>query len=111
MMKTALLFPLAAACLFAQDPPKQRPPRAPKPGVSTPGVRREMSSIKPIATFAVEGAPDWQVITDDGVWVTSAPKNTVTHLDPDQNLIKAVIHVGKKPCSGLAAGFGTSLAC
>ena len=107
MMKTALLFPLAAACLFAQDPPKQRPPRAPKPGVSTPGVRREMSSIKPIATFAVEGAPDWQVITDDGVWVTSAPKNTVTHLDPDQNLIKAVIHVGKKPCSGLAAGFGS----
>jgi streptogramin lyase len=66
-----------------------------------------MSSVKPVATFAVEGAPDWQVITDDGVWVTSAPKNTVTRLDPDQNVIKAIIPVGKKPCSGLAAGFGS----
>jgi YVTN family beta-propeller protein len=95
-----------AACLSAQDPSK-RSSRAPKPGVSTPGVRREMSAIKPIATFAVEGAPDWTVVTDDGVWVTSAPKNTVTRLDSDQNIIVAVIPVGKKPCSGLTAGFGS----
>lgn len=107
MTKTALLLPLIATCIYAQDPPKQRPTRQSKPGVATPGVRHEMAEITPIAKFSVEGAPDWQVITDEGVWVTSAPKNTVTHLDAYQNLIQAVIPVGKKPCSGLAAGFGS----
>ena len=54
---------------FAQDPAQQqkRPPRPPKPGVSTPGVKREMAAIKPDAVFPVEGAPDWQVVTDDAV--------------------------------------------
>src|SRR5580704_7183194 len=45
----------------------------PKTGVSTPGVRREMTSITPLAIFPVEGSPDWQVMTEDAVWVTSAP--------------------------------------
>jgi virginiamycin B lyase len=85
----------------------QRPPRPPKPGVSTPGVKREMAAIKPDAVFPVEGAPDWQVVTEDAVWVTSAPKNTVHRLDVKTNQVAAVIAVGKKPCSGLAAGFGS----
>jgi virginiamycin B lyase len=98
--------------LHAQDapppPPQQkRPPRTPKPGVSTPGVKREMSAIKPDAVFPVEGAPDWQVLTEDAVWVTSAPKNTVHRLDAKTNQVVAVVPVGKKPCSGLAAGFGS----
>lgn len=83
----------------------QQTARAPKPGVSTPGVKREMASIKPDAVFPVEGAPDWQVLTEDSVWVTSAPKNTVHRIDVKTNRIAAVIAVGKKPCSGLAAGF------
>jgi streptogramin lyase len=111
MKKTASLFWLTAVFLYAQDsatsPGQKRSPRGPKPGVSTPGVKREMAAVKPVATFAVEGAPDWTVITDEGVWVASAPKNTVTRLDPDQNVIAAIIPVGKKPCSGLAAGFGS----
>jgi virginiamycin B lyase len=86
---------------------QKRPPRPPKPGVSTPGVRRDMSAIKPDAVFPVEGAPDWQVLTDDSVWVTSAPKNTVHRLDVKTNQVIAAIVVGKKPCSGLAAGFGS----
>jgi YVTN family beta-propeller protein len=107
-MKTTALLLSFAICLCAQDsPPATKRPRAPKPGVSTPGVRREMSAIRPLATFAVEGAPDWTVISDDGIWVTSSPKNTVTRLDAYQNVIIAVIPVGKKPCSGLAAGFGS----
>ena len=68
-----------------------------------------MAAIKPDAVFAVEGAPDWQVLTDDAVWVTSAPKNTVHRLDVKTNQVAAVITVGKKPCSGLAAGFGQHL--
>jgi virginiamycin B lyase len=95
---------------FAQDAPPQqqkRPPRPPKPGVSTPGVKREMAAIKPDAVFPVEGAPDWQVVTDDAVWVTSAPRNAVHRLDAKTNQVVAIVAVGKKPCSGLAAGFGS----
>lgn len=85
----------------------QRAPRPPKPGVTTPGVKRDMAAIKPDAVFAVEGAPDWQVFTDDALWVTSAPKNTVSRLDVNTNKVVAVVTVGKKPCSGLAGGFGS----
>ena len=85
----------------------QKPPRPPKPGVSTPGVKREMSAIKPDAVFPVAGAPDWQVLTDDAVWVTSSPKNAVYRLDIKTNQVAAVVTVGQKPCSGLAAGFGS----
>jgi YVTN family beta-propeller protein len=66
-----------------------------------------MAAIKPDAVFPVEGAPDWQVVSEDAVWVTSAPKNTVHRLDVRTNQVVAVVTVGKKPCSGLAAGFGS----
>ena len=86
---------------------KQRAKKPPRPGVSTPGVRREMSSITPEAVFQAEGSPDWQVSTEDAQWVTNGPKNTVHKLDPKTNTVAAVIPVGKRPCSGLAAGFGS----
>lgn len=86
---------------------KQRPKRPPRPGVSTPGVRREMSSLTPLAVFPAEGSPDWQVTTEDAQWVSNAPKNTVHRMDPKTNTVAAVIAVGKRPCSGLAAGFGS----
>jgi YVTN family beta-propeller protein len=75
--------------------------------VSTPGVKREIGAIKPIAVFPVEGTPDWQVVTDDAVWVTNGPKNTVHRMDAKTNKVVATIEVGKKPCSGLAYGFGS----
>jgi virginiamycin B lyase len=81
--------------------------RPPPPGVSTPGVKREMSAITPDAIFPIEGTPDWQVLTDDAVWVTNGPRNTVHRLDPATNRVLAAVTVGKRPCSGLAAGFGT----
>jgi YVTN family beta-propeller protein len=91
----------------AEGQKKQRAPRPPRPGVSTPGVRREISSLTPEAVFPVEGSPDWQVTTEDAQWVTNGPKSTVHRLDPKTNMVAAVITVGKKPCSGLAAGFGS----
>jgi YVTN family beta-propeller protein len=109
-MKNLILAVLLLSVIHAQDPPPQqqkRAPRPPKPGVSTPGVRRDMASIKPDAVFPIPGAPDWQVLTEDAVWVTSAPKNTVTRLDVKTNQVAAAITVGSKPCSGLAAGFGS----
>jgi virginiamycin B lyase len=88
-------------------PPAKKGRRPPPPGVSTPGVKREMSTVTPIASFPVEGSPDWQVLTDDAVWVSNAPKNTVHRLDIKTNTVAAVITVGKRPCAGLAAGFGS----
>ena len=86
---------------------KQRPKRPPRPGVSTPGVKREISTITPAAVFAVPGTPDWQVMTEDAVWVSNGPKNTIHRLDPHTNQVAATVEVGKLPCSGLAAGFGS----
>ena len=85
---------------------KQRAKRPPRPGVSTPGVRREMSAIMPEAVFPTEGSPDWQVSTEDAEWVSSASQNAVHRLDAKTNAIAASITVGKRPCSGLAAGDG-----
>jgi YVTN family beta-propeller protein len=75
--------------------------------VSTPGVKREMAAIKPDAVFPIEGTPDWQVVTDDGIWVSNGPKNSVHRLDAKTNTVAAAVTVGKRPCSGLAAGFGS----
>jgi len=86
---------------------KQRAKRPPRPGVSAPGVRREMSAIKPDAVFQAGGSPDWQVATEDAQWVSNGPKNTVHRMDARTNTVTAVITVGKRPCSGLAAGFGS----
>lgn len=86
---------------------KKGPPRPPKPGVSTPGVKREMRTITPVAEFVTGGTPDWQVLTADAVWVSNGPTSTVHRLDIKTNMIAANVTVGKKPCSGLAAGFGS----
>jgi len=86
---------------------KERPKRPPRPGVSTPGVKRDMTTLTPAAVFPVPGTPDWQVMTDDAVWVSNGPKNTVHRLDPKTNQVVAAVQVGKRPCSGLAAGFGS----
>src|SRR6266436_5927545 len=94
---------LSISAYSLQDQPK-RPPR---PGVKTPGVQRQITAITPIAVFPVEGTPDWQVVTQDSVWVSNAAKNTVHRLDAKTNKVVAVIDVGKKPCSGIAAGFGS----
>ncbi|MEO8598010.1 MAG: hypothetical protein ABI759_32120 [Candidatus Solibacter sp.] len=99
--------------VFGQDPAapaaekKERPKRPPRTGVSDPAVKREMTAITPAAVFPLPGTPDWQVMTDDAIWVSNGPKNTVHRLDVKSNLAVANIEVGKRPCSGLAAGFGS----
>jgi hypothetical protein len=59
--------------------------------------------LTPTAVFSIPGTPDWQVITDDAVWVSNGPKHAVHRLDVKTNKEE----VGKRPCSGLAAGFGS----
>jgi virginiamycin B lyase len=100
LLSIAILLSWAAA--FGQTAPSE-PAR---PGVSTPGVRRSMADLHPQATFAVEGTPDWMVVTDDAVWVTSSNVNHVVRLDAATNRVGVIVTV-KKPCSGLAAEFGS----
>lgn len=99
--------PTAPPAAEAPAQARRRPPRPPKPGVSTPGVRRDMASITPAATFALGGAPDWMVLTDDTVWISNGPLNSVQRIDAKTNQVTATIAVGKRPCSGLTAGFGS----
>lgn len=58
--------------VFGQDPAtppatekNPRPKRPPRPGVSTPGVKRDMATLTPAAVFSVPGTPDWQVMTEE----------------------------------------------
>jgi virginiamycin B lyase len=81
-------------------------PRPPRPGVKTPGVRVPIERLKPDAIFPVPGTPDWLAI-DEAVWVSNEPKDTVSRLDPTTNTVTATVQVGSRPCSGLAAGFGS----
>ena len=97
-----------AVMIQAQEAAKKGPKNPPRPGVSTPGVKRDLSSITPVAIFdAGSGTPDWQVLTEDAVWVANGPRNAIHRLDVNTNKIAATITVGKRPCSGLAAGFGS----
>jgi virginiamycin B lyase len=80
--------------------------RPPKPGVTTPGVKIPIERLKPDAVFIVPGTPDWLAIDESG-WVSNGPKDSVTRMDPATNKVVATVTVGKKPCSGLAAGFGS----
>ena len=110
-----LLLSFAAICTVtalvsqAQPPapqPENAPQRPKRPGVSTPGVKIPITSLKPDAVFSVPGVPDWLAI-DEQVWVSNSPKNTVHRLDPKTNTVTATIEVGVHPCSGLAAAFGS----
>ena len=94
---------LVALLLPALAVPASSPVRK---GIDAPGVRRAMTDIHPAATFPVEGSPDWMAVTGGAVWVTSARRNHVIRLDATTNLPTSVVTVNK-PCSGLAAGFGS----
>ena len=69
-------------------------------------MRIPIQKLVPDAVFEVPGTPDWLAI-DEHVWVSSSPKDIVGHLDPKTNKVVELISVGKEPCSGLAAGFGS----
>jgi streptogramin lyase len=87
--------------------PQGAPARPPKPGVNTPGVKRDIATIKPLGVFPVPGNPDWQVVTPDAVWVTSGRKNLVGRLDPKTNTVVTLVETATRPCSGLVAAFGS----
>lgn len=86
------------------------PPKAPKPGVAAPGVVRPMTNITPQASYVVEGSPDWSVVTDKSVWVSSSRVNHVVELIPQkdgQAGKTGIVATVLRPCSGLAYGWGS----
>src|SRR5438045_5855904 len=90
--------------VFGQDPAtppavekKERPKRAPRPGVSTPGVKREMTALTPAAVFPVPGTPDWQVMTEDAVWGANGPKNTLHRVDAQTHPAAGASEGGARP--------------
>jgi virginiamycin B lyase len=110
MRKLTLLVFFACATVLAAavrpQNPTPRPAKPKRPGVTSPGVRIPITKLKPEAVYDVPGAPDWMAV-DKEVWVSNSPKGTVARLDPKSNAVMATITVGKHPCSGLAAGFGS----
>ena len=85
----------------------QTPDPGPKAtGVGDARVRRLMTELRPVATFRVGGDPDWMAVTPDAVWVTVDARNAVVRLDARTNKVNGEVTVAK-PCSGLAAGFGS----
>ena len=97
-MTLVMAFVLGSALAAAPPPPK--------PGVKTPGVKIPIERLKPEAVFPVPGSPDW-IAVDEDVWISNKPKDSVARLDPKTNTVAATIQVGKRPCSGLAAAFGS----
>ncbi len=65
-----------------------------------------MADLKPQHTVHTGADPDWMVVTTNAVWVTTSSDNRVTELNAISNRIGHTITVNK-PCSGLAAGFGS----
>jgi len=89
--------------------PRVRPPRIVKPGVKTAGVQRPLTDLEPAAVYAVEGSPDWSVVTKDAVWVTSSRANHVVQLIPgaEKEGKTGLVADIQRPCSGLAEGWGS----
>jgi YVTN family beta-propeller protein len=102
MLKLTLALLVLPMVAHAQP---ARPPKPEKPGVKTPGVQIPIGQLKPEAVYEVPGSPDWLAI-DEHAWVSNEPKDSVSRLDPKTTGV-TTIPTGKRPCSGLAIGFGS----
>jgi virginiamycin B lyase len=103
MLRTAVFI---AVIGLAASVPEGQTTKPKRPGIAQASLRIPMTSLKPDHVFPIPGVPDWQAI-DEHVWVSNSPRGTVTRIDPNANVIVDTITVGKNPCSGLAAGFGS----
>jgi len=102
---TLLALLVCPAVLVTAHNTQPAAPKPKRPGVTTPGVRIPITKLKPDAVYEFPGAPDWMAV-DKEVWVSNSPKNAVARLDP-KSAVATTFTVGKDPCSGLAAGFGS----
>jgi len=96
---------VVALSLAAQQPPSPTKPLPLASGAAST-LQRSMTHLKPLHTIRTGADPDWMVVTTNAVWVTTSDNNRVTELNATSNRIGHTITVSK-PCSGLAAGFGS----
>ncbi len=96
-------------CVLLGSLALQPAPEPKKPGVKAAGVKIPIERLKPEAIFTVPGVPDWLAVDEGGaaMWVSNKPKDSVSKLDPKSGTVTATVAVGKRPCSGLATGFGS----
>jgi YVTN family beta-propeller protein len=100
MIRVATAIVLGSALL--------QPPPPPKPGAKLPGIKIPIERLKPTAVFPVPGSPDWLAADElDAVWVSNKPNDSVSRLDLKTNTVATTVAVGKAPCSGLVAAFGS----
>ena len=105
--KAVFLLLVPSVAFIASVTAQSAAPRFPrKTGVQKPGIQHDIASLAPIATFPVEGHPDWMAVTGDAVWVTSSSANHVVRLDAKTNKPDKIVTVAK-PCAGLAIDFGS----
>jgi len=95
-----LLLPSAFLVLAPASAAQSLPPGSPA------AEKHSMQQLRPDATFAVGGDPDWMAVSDDAVWVSISSLNRVTRLDGATNAIGIAVTVNE-PCSGLAVGYGS----
>ena len=93
----------------AASTPPARSPRVVPSGVKTPGVVRPLDQLKPQSVYPVAGSPDWSVVSDNAVWVSSARLNHVVQLLPGSDAAgkTGIVAEVERPCSGLAYGWGS----
>ena len=106
----ACVFALVdSAVLMSRTRPRRRRRRArPKrPGVSTPGVRIPITKLKPDAVFERPRRPRLAGDRRARLGVEQAEEHRHAARSEDQHGRRRTIAVGKNPCSGLAAGFGS----
>lgn len=75
-------------------------------GVQNPGISRSMSDVQKKAEFAIAGSPDWSVVTDNSVWVTTGRADHVVQMVEATNKVGFIVDIAR-PCSGLAFAFGS----
>jgi hypothetical protein len=57
-------------------------------------VQQPLSSLHPLAKFAVPGSPDW-IGVGDSIWISNEPKHNLSRLDPVSNKVVATITTAK----------------
>jgi len=69
-------------------------------------VQRPIANLPIAAKIGIPGSPDWVGIGVNSVWISNAGTDSLARIDPVTNDVAKIVAVGRRPCSGLAVGFG-----
>lgn len=68
--------------------------------------QRPIAELPIAAKISIPGSPDWVEIGANAVWISNAGADSLARIDPSINAVVKTVPVGRRPCSGLAVGFG-----